>query len=249
MADIKSKVLGPVPRKIKTLIKHVQINVDLDGSLLAKFNKQITEVVSQPPARAPSDRGIRPELFSAQISVDPHSQNIVNDATVFDLEANYSARAIKLAEEMIRGFRAGWSENSSNKREVCIYCLQPFWKERDNQEFCSDECRDVVDAERSRMAMEKRREEKQREKFRLEIVQQNENAFKEFQEFLRIARNNQYEKVGAIIKKRIPGEWKTVNAWLKESDQRTVWDNLSPIIRAIFFGQQRDASKRGRDER
>ena len=240
MRKIKNKFPGPAPKQAKRIIKHAQSNdVNLNRiqqiTRVENIDQMIVEAARRPPKQTLTSDNAAVHV-ATQLTAKKHD---IKKET-FDLEAVYSERAIKLAHEMIKGFREGWSENSLNKREVCLNCLQLFWKEHDNQEFCSDKCRDAFDSERSKREMEERREEQERENYRAQIAQRNENGFRQFQKFLSLAKRNEYKTIGHIIKKRIPGEWKTVNAWLTASDPRHTWVNLPPKIQAIFLEPQRD---------
>ena len=227
MADIKEKNLGFPPRLIKRLIKNAQsenviITVDFGSSLSdVKERKQNGHDVTTPPEYTQETESLsNQEGHETQQAGKP-----------FDLEAIYTERARKLAYEMVRGFQEGWSENSLSKREVCLnpQCLQLFWKKHDSQDFCSDECRDAVDTERSRAEMEERREAKERKQWAIKLLGGEETRFRTFESFLRVSRSKDMYRpttIGALIRKQISGGWTTVNQWLSHKDPHTLWNNL-----------------------
>jgi len=214
VADIKNKKTGPLPRQVKRIIKHAQsekVTVNVDFGALLSDRVNIEEIVE----------GINKSREHTATTYDIKKGR-------FDFEAIYSERAIKLAHEMVKGFREGWSESSLNKREVCLNpsCLQLFWKEHENQEFCSDDCRGIVDIERSKRGMEERREEEERQKWGKKLLREEQKRFKAFEDFLGLAGSNDVKlqmKVGVLTKRY---GWTIVNRWLREKDRATLWDSL-----------------------
>ncbi len=242
MVDIKNKKTGPLPRQVKRIIKHAQsekvnINVDFGELLSDPVNiEQIVEAINKPHEQTTTHdkASLRATYVANQLTAERQDKK----KGTFDLEAIYTERATKLAHEMVKGFREGWSENSLNKREVCLNCLQFFWKQHDNQEFCSDKCRAAFDRERSKREMEERREEEERRKWGEKIVREEEERFKAFETFLRLAGGNvdSQMEVGPLIKKSIPGGWKTVNQWLSQKDTLKLWDSLCRELQDIIVG-------------
>jgi hypothetical protein len=158
----------------------------------------------------------------------------------------------KSFRELLYGIIAESLENGGfTKLRMCPACVKVFLVSDLKQRFCEDSCRvdfnNKIRSERgyfSERRREKRAElEKEQKRLRERVDIQKFTTFLQ-----RAGRRVQAEsEIGLFIKKKVPGDWNSVNGWLKEMNRKSVeqiWNSVPNKVKGVFRDYFREVGAR-----